>query len=459
MAIEERPRERAEQRPGLEIDKRLLKQCVHCGLCLDACPTYRLLGVEMDSPRGRIYQVRMVYENKISADDPHFREHIYACLDCRACETACPSGVQYGKIIEAARAATPPPSKAERTIGRAVLNTLFTSNAALDAVGLAMRAYQKSGLQTLIRRSGLLKVLPGGLDSLEAMMPPLQGGIAKVRIPPVVPAIGEQRARVAFLSGCVMSQFMGETNAATVRVLAANGCEVVTPPDQKCCGALHAHTGDRASAQTLARQNIEAFERTSPDAIIVNAAGCGSAMKEYGHLLEDDPAWAERAAGFSRKVKDVSEFLAQLGLRTETLGAVRERVTYQDACHLVHGQGVRNQPRELLQAIPGLELVEMKESDTCCGSAGIYNLTHPQYASQILEWKMDNIQATGVNALVVSNPGCTFQILSGARKRGMPLRVFHLVDLLDRAYRAGRMAASNGRHEVSGARRTGDEPR
>jgi glycolate oxidase iron-sulfur subunit len=436
MAVEERTEQAPAFVPGLEIDKRLLKQCVHCGLCLDACPTYRLLGVEMDSPRGRIYQARMVYEGKVSAQDPHFREHIYACLDCRACETACPSGVQYGKIVEAARAAAPPPTLAERTVGRGVLNTLFTSNLALDAIGLGMRLYQKGGVQTLVRKSGLLKLVPP-LAKLEAMMPPIQGGIARVKTPTIVQAQGERRARVAFLSGCVMPQFMGETNAATVRVLAANGCDVVTPPEQKCCGALHGHTGDREAARELARHNIAVFERANPDAIIVNAAGCGSMMKEYGHLLEDDPAWAERAAEFSRRCKDIAEFLAALGLRTETLGRVDERVTYQDACHLVHGQGVRNQPRELLRQIPGLELVEMSESDTCCGSAGIYNLTHPTYSSQILEWKMDSIQATGVGALVVDNPGCTFQILSGARKRGMDLRLYHLVDLLDRAYRAG----------------------
>jgi len=436
MAIEERPRTGAQQ-PGLEIDKALLKQCVHCGLCLDACPTYRLLGVEMDSPRGRIYQTRMVYENKISAADPHFREHIYACLDCRACETACPSGVQYGKIVEAARAATPPPGKLERTVGKAVLNTLFTHNTLLDMVGYGMRAYQKTGMQMLIRKSGVLKLM-GGLGAMESMMPYLQGGVGRIPIPPLVRGRGERRGRVAFLSGCVMAQFMGETNAATVRVLAANGVDVATPGSQKCCGALHAHTGDKQTAQELARHNIEVFERTNPDAIIINAAGCGSTMKEYGHLLEDDPAWAERAAAFSRKCKDISEYLTQIGLRTETLGEVRERVTYQDACHLVHGQGVRNQPRELMRQVPGLELVEMRESDTCCGSAGIYNLTHPEYAGKILEWKMDNIQATGVDTLVVNNPGCTFQIMSGANKRELPLRLMHLVDVLDRGYRAGR---------------------
>jgi len=299
-----------------------------------------------------------------------------------------------------------------------------------------MRVYQKSGLQSLIRGSGLLALVPA-LGKMEAMMPPIQGRIAKRSLPARVSAWGDKRATVAFLSGCVMSQFMGETNAATVRVLAANGCDVLIPSDQKCCGALHAHTGDRDSAQVLARHNIASFERDNPDAIIVNAAGCGSSMKEYGHLLEHDPKWAARAEAFSRKVKDVGEYLAALGLRTATMGRVDETITYQDACHLVHGQGVRNQPREILQSIPGVKLVEMKESDTCCGSAGIYNLTHPTYANQILQWKMDNIQATGVDALVVSNPGCTFQILSGARQRGMKLRLLHIVDLLDRSYRAG----------------------
>src|SRR5919198_4997448 len=359
----------------MEFDRSLLKQCVHCGLCLDYCPTYRVLGVEMDSPRGRIYQIKSVYEGKVARDDRHFAEHMYACLDCRACQTVCPAGVQYGALVEGARGVAAPNNLAERTVGRFILRQIFTRNWALDALGYGLRFYQKSGLQALLRRTGLLKLLPGRLAQMESLLAPAQGGLARPSLPSVTPAVGERRYRVGFISGCIMRQLQGETNRASVRVLARNGCEVVTPPDQGCCGALHVHSGDRDTARALARRNIAAFERLDLDAVIINAAGCGSTLKEYGHLLERDEAWAERARGFSAKVKDISEFLADIGLEGR-MGYVRERVTYQDPCHLVHGQGIRSQPRELLRAIPGLELVELRESDVCCGSAGIYNLTH-----------------------------------------------------------------------------------
>jgi glycolate oxidase iron-sulfur subunit len=419
----------------MELDRALLKQCVHCGLCLDYCPTYRLLGVEMDSPRGRIYQIKAVYEGRIAPDDPHFSDHIYACLDCRACQTVCPAGVQYGTLIEAARGVSQPNNKAERTIGRFALRHVFTHSWALDLVGIAIRFYQHSGAQRLLRKSRLLRRLPGRLDQMEAALAPAQGGLQKLSVPGVVAARGERRFRVGFISGCVMSQLQGETNQATVRVLARNGCEVVTPPEQGCCGALHVHSGDRDTARRLARQNIEAFETLSLDAVIINAAGCGSTLKEYGRLLARDPDWAERAERFSAGVKDVSEFLAGTELNPQ-LGPVRRRVTYQDPCHLVHGQGIRSQPRALLRAIPELELVELEESDVCCGSAGIYNLTHPELSRQILEPKLDFIEATGADVLVAPNPGCAMQIAAGCERRGISIKVAHVVDLLDESYRA-----------------------
>lgn len=419
------------------LDKKLLKECVHCGLCLDYCPTYRVLGHEADSPRGRIYQIRQVYEGKVSPDNADFRQHIYACLDCRACQTACPSGVQYGAIIEAARAVAEPINASEKTVGRAILGSVFTRPKLLDALGVGLRAYQRSGAQRLIRRSGALKLLPQRLREMESMLAPAQGGIRRWSAPHVTPARGAVRYRVGFIEGCIMPQLFGDTNAATVRVLAANGCVVYSPPRQGCCGALQMHTGDRATAQDLARKNIDAFDigGLGLDAIIINAAGCGSTLKEYGELLKHDPAYAKRAAAFARLVKDVSEFLASIELVPPTT-PVPLKVTYQDACHLVHGQGIRNQPRQLLRRIPGLELVEMKESDVCCGSAGIYNLTHPDISVQLLEEKMDNLLATGANGVVAANPGCTMQLAYGARRRGVSnnLKLFHVVDLLDMAY-------------------------
>jgi glycolate oxidase iron-sulfur subunit len=293
--------------------------------------------------------------------------------------------------------------------------------------------YQRSGLQRLVRQTGALRVLPARLREMESMLGPAQGGVRRWAAPQVTPARGPVRYRVGFIEGCIMPQLFGDTNAATVRVLAANGCVVYSPPRQGCCGALQMHTGDRPTAQDLARRNVDAFDGLGLDAIIINAAGCGSTLKEYGHLLKDDPTYAERAAAFARNVKDVSEFLASIEMVKPTR-PVPMRVTYQDACHLVHGQGIRNQPRQVLRQIPGLELLEMKDSDVCCGSAGIYNLTHPDISVELLEQKMDHLLATGAVGVVAPNPGCIMQLAYGAHRRGVELKLFHVVDLLDRAY-------------------------
>ena len=415
------------------LDKKLLKECVHCGLCLDYCPTYLVLGHEADSPRGRIYQIRQVYEGKVSPEDPDFREHIYACLDCRACQTACPSGVQYGAIIEAARAIAEPVNASEKTVGRAILGSVFTRPKLLEIAGIGLRLYQRLGVQGAVRKTGAVRLLPKRLREMEAMLGPAQGGIRRWSAPSVTPAQGTVRYRVGFIEGCIMPQLFGDTNAATVRVLTVNGCVVYSPPRQGCCGALQMHTGDRETARDLARRNVDAFEPLGLDAIIINAAGCGSTLKEYGHLLSDDAAYAERASAFANKVKDVSEFLASIDLVPPTQ-AVPMRVTYQDACHLVHGQGIRHQPRKLLAQIPGLRLNEMKDSDVCCGSAGIYNLTHYDVSVQLLDQKMEHVIATGAEAIVAPNPGCTMQLAYGARRRGVDLELLHVVDLLDRAY-------------------------
>jgi glycolate oxidase iron-sulfur subunit len=417
------------------VDRKLIKQCVHCGLCLSACPTYKILGSELDSPRGRVYQMRALQEGRIHLEDQHFRLHVDRCLNCRACETACPSGVQYGQLLEATRAVIPPRDATEQALRTVVLNRVFTTPVLLEALGIGMRLYQKSGLQAVARATGLLRHLPRNLGQLEALLPPMQGGIVKPSLPEVEPARGTRVARVALITGCVQEQFFSSTNAATARVLAINGCEVIVPRAQVCCGALHTHGGERDTARSLARRNIATFEATGADYYIINAAGCGSTLKEYHHLLAEDPAWAERAHHFTTKVRDVSQFLASIELN-RAFGEIRRRVTYQDACHLAHGQKITVQPRELIQMIPGIELVEMNESDTCCGSAGVYNVTQFDLSMGLLERKMANVVATKAQMVVAANPGCIIQLMNGVRRRGVAMEVVHPVDLLDRSYRA-----------------------
>ncbi|MBI2942478.1 MAG: (Fe-S)-binding protein [Chloroflexi bacterium] len=428
-----------ESKPRLNfVDRRLIRQCIHCGLCLPTCPTYQVLGSELDSPRGRIYQMKALADGRISPDDENLRRHIDLCLDCRACETACPSGVNYGQLLEHTRELIRPGrnsknSKTETVARELVLNRTFTSGPLLDAAGLALRTYQKTGLQRVIRQTGLLKRVSPRLGELEQMLPEMQGGVGRSSVPRFVRARGKRRYRVAFLSGCVAAQIFGGTNQATVRVLVANGCDVITPDGQGCCGALHVHTGDRKTARDLARRNIAVFEEAGADYSIVNAAGCGSTLKEYGLLLADEPEWAERAGEFSGRVRDVTEFLASIDLVPPT-GELHKRVTYQDACHLAHGQRIREQPRQLLRQIPGLELVEMAGSDTCCGSAGIYNVVNHDVSMQILERKIESVLATKADILAAANPGCIIQLMHGLRKRGVAMEVAHPIDLLDRAY-------------------------
>ena len=416
-------------------DRELLRQCVHCGLCLPYCPTYRALSLEADSPRGRIFQMRLVADGEVSPDDPHFRKHMFQCLDCRACETACPSGVQYGRLIEAARSIIPPENRTEKIARRVLLGELLNSRRMLTAVGVGSRLYQRSGLQSLVRGTGLLTPLRA-LKRMESMLPSLQGALVSRPLPAYAPAQGERRHRVALLSGCVAAQFFPETNNSTIAVLAANGCDVFTPPDQGCCGALQNHSGDRETALRLARHNIDVFERVEPNYIVVNSAGCGSMMKEYGDLLRDDPDYAERARAFSAKVRDISELLVELPFKPP-VRELRLRVTYQDACHLAHGQKVRSAPREILWSIPGLQLVEMRDSDQCCGSAGTYNVTQPELSEMILAPKVKNVVATAADVVVVGNPGCLIQLEHGLRERGIKIRTAHPVDLLAEAYGLG----------------------
>jgi Fe-S oxidoreductase len=411
------------------LDLPELYQCVHCGLCLNQCPTYRVTRLEPESPRGRIHLVKAAADGRIELNE-RFAEHLYLCLLCRACESACPSGVQYGRIAEAAREQIGPPGS---EISRKILNFAFTQllpyRRRLRLLFALLRFYQRTGLQRALRH-----VLPKKLRDMDALLPVTPRRFFKPPVP-VLPAVGARRAKVAMLDGCVMPILFGAVNDATVRVLQRNGCEVLFPKEQTCCGALNLHNGETAAAKRMARRNIDAFLASEADAIIVNAAGCGAAMKEYGYLLRDDPEYRDKAARFSKTVKDAGEFLAELGL-VGKLGPIQITVTYQDPCHLAHGQRVRNQPRQLLQAIPGLTLIEMEGADRCCGSAGIYNLTHAEMSQQLLDEKMRAIGATRAGAVVAPNPGCMLQLRAGAARCGSELEVYHLMDLLERAYRA-----------------------
>jgi glycolate oxidase iron-sulfur subunit len=433
-----RPAGAPDRAPGLaELEYSQLLQCVHCGFCLPTCPTYAELGQEPDSPRGRIYLIKALADGRAALTDS-LAEHLSLCLGCRACESACPSGVPYGHLIEAGRAeleARRPGSLWRRLVRRAAFDGLLPRPALLRAVARALRGYQQSGLQRLVRGSGLLQLFPASLAASERLLPPLPPAGRGGRLPEVVPARGTRRARVGFLHGCVQDAVFRAHNEATLRCLARQGAEVAIPRAQRCCGALHAHAGEPEAARALARDTIAAFEGAGVETVVVNAAGCGAHMKAYGHLLRHDPAWAARGAAFARTVVDVTEFLARAPL-IGPLGPLPLRATYHDPCHLAHGQKVRGEPRALLRAVPGLELVELGEAEMCCGSAGIYNLTEPAMAARLLERKMAHVEATGASAVVTANPGCILQIAAGLRARGRDVAVLHVVEVLDQAYAA-----------------------
>ncbi len=457
-------------------DPEAIVQCIRCGMCLPHCPTYAVLGIEQDSPRGRIALIKAVSDGRLDVSDSDFQKHISQCLGCRACETACPAGVQFGYLLETTRGqieqaragkveprsadfSQPPaetrradPSRppadgggeeeaARRSPQEAALRTLvfdglFSSPRRLDVAGGLLRFYQRSGAQRLARGSGILRLL--GLAKTERLLPPLSprpyhaDGVE--RRSGYAPEADRPRARVALFAGCVQRLMFADVNRATERVLLRNGCAVVAPTGQTCCGALHAHAGEREAAKDLARHNLDAFDLDAVDVIIINAAGCGAMLKEYGELLHDDPQYAERAHAFSAKVKDIHEFLAELPLDPPRSAPQPLRVTYQDACHLWHGQKIRLAPRVVLQTIPGLELVEMNQSDWCCGSAGTYNVVHPDLSAQVLDLKMDNVTRTEADILAAPNPGCILQLQSGVQQRGLAMRVVHPIELLDAAY-------------------------
>jgi glycolate oxidase iron-sulfur subunit len=416
----------------------LIDKCVHCGFCLTTCPTYALWGEEMDSPRGRIYLMKLGLQ-----DDGHvqlnttFVNHMDNCLGCMACLTSCPSGVQYDKLIEATRSQIernyPRPS-ADRVLRRMIF-ALFPRPERLRRLLGPMRIYQRSGLQSLVRRSGLLKLFPSSVGAMDALMPsPSRKSTNNGVLPDCVAAQGKRRMRVGLLTGCVQSVFFPEVNAATARVLAAEGCEVIIPKDQCCCGALMVHAGEEKEALDYARRIIDVFEGAQVDRVVSNAAGCGSNLKDYGYLLREDASYAERARAFSAKCRDISEVLAELEPRAAR-HPIPLKVAYHDSCHLQHAQAVRTQPRAVLGKIPGLEIMEPAEAALCCGSAGIYNLVRPGPARELGERKVRNVLATNPDIVVSGNPGCLLQLRSGLKASGSELSVIHFVELVDASIR------------------------
>ncbi len=413
-----------------------VNRCVHCGLCLAYCPTFSILGTEMDSPRGRIFLIKSMAEGRIGLTDSA-AAHLDLCLGCRACETVCPSAVPYGQLIEAARAdiERQRPGGVLRRFFRWVnFDVLLPHPRLLSLAAAGLRFYQVSGLQRLVRASGLLRLVPGPLASWEPLLPVIPPAAARAPLPEVTPAEGAKRATVGLLTGCIQQVAFGPHNRATARVLARNGVEVIAPRTQTCCGALHAHAGEHATALELAKSTIIAFESAGVEPVVVNTSGCGAHMKAYGTLLAGDPVWAERARRFATRVSDISEFLAREPLRGP-LRPVSRTVTYHDPCHVAHGQKIRKEPRALLAQIPGLTVRELHEADWCCGSAGTYNLTQPEMAGQLQRRKVENIRATGADAVVTANPGCIIQIQQGLEGGARPIRVLHIVELLDEAYR------------------------
>jgi glycolate oxidase iron-sulfur subunit len=411
-----------------------LDRCVHCGLCLNACPTYRELGLEMDSPRGRIYQMVQVANGAPITDS--YREHIGLCLACRGCESACPSGVPYGRMVEAARAELEAHTKRgwfERQLRRLVFVRLLPSRSALSVAGTLLYLFEVSGLKALARGMGQLGLF-GRLGDLQQLTPSADPPFFFSQIGRTFPPEGERTHRVAFLAGCIANVSFARLNEATVRVLQRNGCEVVVPEGQGCCGALHLHSGLRDEARKLACRNVDAVLDGGFHAIITNAAGCGSTLKEYGELLADVPEYAEKARRFSSLMRDITEFLGGLELNTN-FGRVDAVVTYQDSCHLAHGQHIRQSPRQLLGAIPGLTFREMSGADICCGSAGIYNVVQTEMSMQILKHKMEAVNAAHADIIATANPGCMLQLQAGVRLHGSGQSVMHVVELLDQAYK------------------------
>lgn len=414
-----------------------LANCIHCGFCLPSCPTYVATGQELESPRGRLHLISGIRDGRIEAT-PRALEHLDLCLQCRACETACPSAVPYGRIMEDARASLMANPAAERprnwSLRAFALRHVLAHRGRLRLALAGGRLYARSGLQSLVR-GPLSRLLPARLRRLESSLPALSQ--QPFRTTGTLAAPAQPRERVAMLLGCIHGEMYPNMHQATVTALAHVGAEVVAPPEQVCCGALHVHAGDAETARALARRNIAAFEGAEIDAVVVNAAGCGAAMKEYGRLLRHDPNWHERAERFSSKVRDALEYVAGQDFARD-LGTVERTVTLQDACHLAHAQRIREAPRAILGAIPGVTLAEMRNPDRCCGSAGIYSVVQAEMSAQVLETKMGSIAATGAGTVCTANPGCTLQIEAGTRRHEVDADVRHVIEVLAESIEAGR---------------------
>ena len=412
----------------------LIDSCVHCGFCLSTCPSYRVMGTEMDSPRGRIYLMDAI-ANGEAAIDTTTAQHFDSCLGCLACVTTCPSGVQYDRLIADTR------PQIERNLERRLSDrlvrwlifNLFPYPNRLRHLLPPLWLYQISGLQKLLRNAGLLKKLTPRLAAMEAILPKITDDCWRDDLSTVIPAQGDRRYRVGMVLGCVQRLFFSPVNEATARVLTANGCEVVIPPSQGCCAALPAHQGQEAQAQALARQMIDSFANEELDAIVINAAGCGHTLKEYGHILAEDPEYRQKAENFSSKVKDINEFLAEIELTTELhpLASDELNLVYQDACHLLHGQKISVQPRQLLKQIPGIKLHEPLDASLCCGSAGIYNMLQPETADELGRQKANNLVNTGASIIASPNPGCSLQIQKHLELQGSKVKLLHPIELLD----------------------------
>ncbi|ASV69443.1 MULTISPECIES: (Fe-S)-binding protein [Cytobacillus] len=407
--------------------------CVHCGMCLESCPTYEQTGQEQHSPRGRVYLIKSVAEGKLTVNE-EFMDPVFACLDCRACTTACPADVDVGGLIEEARGQVRqaiPLKGWKKSVNKLFLHGIFPHENRLQTLGGLLKFYQKSGMQTLVRKTKLIQIMPKHLVDMEGVMPKIHSSVKKKhRNGSVIKAKQETKREVAMLTGCVMDVMFSDVNESTINVLTRNGNDVHIPQNQTCCGALHVHAGDRDMGRKLAKQNILAFE--NDDTVIVNAAGCGCMMKEYGELFKEEPEWREKAEALADKVEDISKFLYDTGYE-KPKASLNKRITYHDACHLAHGQGVREEPRDLLLNIPGVEMVHMPNADRCCGSAGIYNITNPEMAGAVLASKMENVP-DDVEMISMGNPGCMLQMAIGVKNHGRSQKVVHTVQLLDWAY-------------------------
>jgi glycolate oxidase iron-sulfur subunit len=414
-----------------------IMNCMQCGFCLPSCPTYRQTGKEVASPRGRIALMKGVAQETLEVDN-EFESNMYLCLGCRACETACPAGVPYGSLVETAREVVETRKKEDKKapfIRDIIFNKIFPHPKRMEKVGTALWAAQAAGLQTLAQKTGLIHILPRPMAEMQQAVETIASPAERKKRQKVMQPEGKPAAlRIGMFKGCIMDVMFYETNQATARVLTKAGCEVIFVDEQACCGALHAHAGEKEGAIGLAKRNIEAFEKAGVDFIVNNAGGCGAALKEYHHWFHDDPEWKERAMNFVAKMRDVNELLAELP-ELEFKKEMNVRVTYQDSCHLAHGQGIRNQPRQLLRSIPGVEYVEMSNADSCCGSAGIYNITNFDMSMRILDDKMKNVKQTKAHIIVTSNPGCLLQMKQGIIRAGMKgqMEAVHIMDLLDRA--------------------------